>query len=93
MALLPARCKLGSHTLGHSQFRAVQNGEARISCLACATDNADHSWRLTVTTPAPDSAELSEERYVELVVHRTRRELAAVGDHGAQQSIHDMGRR
>lgn len=84
VALLPARCKLGRHTLGHSQFRAVvHNGEAQISCLACATDHADHSWRLTVTAPAPDSAELSEERYVELVMHRTQRALTAVVGHGA----------
>ncbi|ANZ41653.1 hypothetical protein BBK82_42605 [Lentzea guizhouensis] len=77
VALLPARCKLGRHTLAHSQFRAVvQNGEAHIRCLACAADNSDHSWRLTSTTPAPDRAELSEERYLELTRHRP---LAALG--------------
>ncbi|SDP98065.1 hypothetical protein [Lentzea jiangxiensis] len=79
VALLPARCKLGRHTLGHSRFRAVvRDGEVHISCLACATDNA--SWRLAVTTPAPDSAELSDERYFEL---RAQRALTAVGGDGA----------
>ncbi|USX54124.1 hypothetical protein [Lentzea sp. HUAS12] len=84
VAILPARCKLGRHTLGHSQFRAIaHDGEAHISCLACATDNADHSWRLTATAPPPDSAELSEERYFELVLHRTQRALIPAGSHGA----------
>lgn len=83
VALLPARCKLGRHTLGHSQFRAVvHDGEAHISCLACATDSVDHSWRLIVTTPVPDSAELSEERYAELVQHRARWVMTAAGAHG-----------
>lgn len=84
VALLPARCKLGRHILGHSQFRAVvQDGEAHISCLACATDGADHSWRLAATSPAPDRAELSEERYFELVLHRASRALTTAGGHGA----------
>jgi hypothetical protein len=78
VALLPARCKLGRHTLGHSEFRAVlQDGEARISCLACAADNADHSWRFTATTPAPERAELSEELYFELVLRRSRAALTS----------------
>ena len=78
VALLPARCKLGRHTLGHSEFRAVvQDGEALISCLACATDTTDHFWRLTVTAPAPDRAELSEEFYFELVRRRSQTALTA----------------
>ena len=78
VALLPARCKLGRHTLGHSQFRAVvRDGEAHISCLACATNGSDDAWRLATTAPAPDSAELSEERYFELVLHRANRALTA----------------
>ncbi|MFD9701304.1 hypothetical protein [Lentzea sp. NPDC059081] len=77
VALLPARCKLGRHTLGHSQFRAVvHDGEALISCLACATDGADHSWRLTATAPAADRAELSEELYEELIRGRRQRALS-----------------
>ncbi|MFI6100858.1 hypothetical protein ACIA8G_35360 [Lentzea sp. NPDC051213] len=71
VAVLPARCKLGRHTLGHSEFRAVvRDGEARIRCLACATDSVDHSWRLTATAPAPERAELSEELYFELALRR-----------------------
>jgi len=32
-----------AHTLSHSQFRAiVHDGEAIISCLACATGGVDH---------------------------------------------------
>ncbi|HEX7303827.1 hypothetical protein [Lentzea sp.] len=82
VALLPARCKLGRHTLGHNRFRAVvRDGEAHISCLACATDTADHFWRLSATAPAPDRAELSEERYLELVLHRAQRAVTA-GGHG-----------
>ena len=78
VALLPARCKLGRHTLGHSEFRAVvQDGETRISCLACATDSADHSWRLTTTVPAPDRAELSEELYFELALRRSQATLTS----------------
>lgn len=85
VALLPARCKLGRHTLGHSQFRAVvQDGEATISCLACATDGADHFWRLTATAPAPDRAELSEELYFDLALRRAQRAISAAGDHDAQ---------
>jgi hypothetical protein len=78
VALLPARCKLGRHTLGHSQFRAiVHDGEARISCLACATDGADHSWRLAATAPAPDRAELSEELYFNLILRRSQAALTS----------------
>ncbi|MCP2242485.1 hypothetical protein [Lentzea aerocolonigenes] len=78
VALLPARCKLGRHTLGHSQFRAVvHDGEAHISCLACATDTPDHFWRLTATAPAPDRAELSEELYLDLVQSRSRAALSS----------------
>ncbi|MEU3645186.1 hypothetical protein AB0E59_17520 [Lentzea sp. NPDC034063] len=76
VALLPARCKLGRHTLGHSQFQAVvRNGEAHISCNACASSGADGVWRLAATAPPPDSAELSEERYFELVLRRANRAL------------------
>lgn len=81
VALLPARCKLGRHTLGHSEFHAVvQAGEARISCLACATDSADHLWRLTAAAPVPKRAELSEELYVELALSRSRSALTSGGD-------------
>lgn len=74
----PARCKLGRHILGHSQFRAVvHDGEAHISCLACATDTPDHFWRLTATAPAPDRAELSEELYLDLVQSRSRAALSS----------------
>jgi hypothetical protein len=84
VALLPARCKLGRHTLGHSQFRAVlQDGEARISCLACATDGADHDWRLTATAPAPERAELSEDLYFELAQLRSRPALTSGEGQGA----------
>ena len=84
VALLPARCKLGRHTLGHSEFRAVvHDGEARISCLACATDGADHFWRLAATTPAPDRAELSEELYFDLILRRSRGALPSKGSHDA----------
>lgn len=84
VALLPARCKLGRHTLGHTQFRAVvYDGEAHISCLACATDGADHFWRLAASAPVPDRAELSEELYHELTLRRTQRALSSAGLHGA----------
>lgn len=84
IALLPSRCKLGRHTLGHSEFRAVvHNGEARISCLTCATDGADHFWRLTATAPAPDRAELSEESYLALVLRRSQTAIASPDGRGA----------
>ncbi|MGI5506344.1 hypothetical protein [Lentzea sp. CA-135723] len=84
IAVLPARCKLGRHALGHFQFRAVvHHGAAHISCLVCIADNVDHSWRLAAGATAPDRAELSEERYLELVLSRGRRALASAGDHGA----------
>ncbi|SES34358.1 hypothetical protein SAMN05216188_1366 [Lentzea xinjiangensis] len=77
VALLPARCKLGRHTLGHSQFRAVvHDGEVHISCLACANSGADHFWRLAATAPAPDRAELCEELYNELALGRAQRALS-----------------
>jgi hypothetical protein len=85
VALLPSRCKLGRHTLGHSQFRAVvRDGEAHISCLACATDTTDHSWRLAATAPAADRAELSEELYLELVQQRSQTALTSGDGHRAQ---------
>lgn len=81
VAVLPARCKLGRHTLGHSQFRAVvQHGEALVSCLECVADGADHSWRLATTSPAPEQAELSEERYFELVLRRSQAALSSTAD-------------
>lgn len=84
VAVLPARCKLGRHTLGHFQFRAVvHDGEARISCLACVTDGADHSWRLSATAPAPDRAELSEELYFDLALRRTQMALLPAVGHDA----------
>lgn len=84
VALLPARCKLGRHTLGHFQFRAVvQDGEAHISCLACVTDGVEHAWRLAATAPTPDSAELSDELYYELTRRRTQVALSLAGPHGA----------
>ncbi|MFJ5989337.1 hypothetical protein [Lentzea sp. NPDC092896] len=55
----------------------MQDGEASISCLACATDSADHSWRLTATAPAPERAELSEEFYFVLVLRRSQAALAS----------------
>lgn len=80
VALLPARCKLGRHALGHSQFRAiVRDGEALISCLACAADSADHSWRLASNVPAPLYAELSEELYLALAQSRRRAALTSSG--------------
>jgi hypothetical protein len=92
VALLPARCKLGRHALGHSEFRAiVHDGEARISCLACATDSADHFWRLVATTPAPDRAELSEELYLDLVLRRSQAMLASGDGRRAQQPVHRLG--
>lgn len=87
VALLPSKCKLGRHTLGHSQFKAVvHDGEAHISCLACATDDAGHSWRLTAMTPAPASAELSEEVYLDLVLRRPQRGPYSAGGHDAPAS-------
>lgn len=84
VALLPARCKLGRHTFGHSQFRAVvHDGEAHIRCLACAMDGADHSWRLIATAPAPDSAEFSDELYYELTLRRAQAALSSAGPHDA----------
>lgn len=81
VALLPARCKLGRHTLSHSQFRAVvQDGEATISCLACATDSTDHFWRLSASTPAPDLAELSDELYADLALRRAQRTTSPAGN-------------
>lgn len=80
VALLPARCKLGRHTLGHFEFRAlVQDGEALIHCLACAADSTDHSWRLTSATSAPLRAELSEECYLALVRGRHQPALISSG--------------
>jgi hypothetical protein len=55
----------------------VRDGEAHISCLACATDTTDHFWRLAATAPAADRAELSEEPYVDLVRHRSQTALTS----------------
>ncbi|MEV6242660.1 hypothetical protein [Lentzea sp. NPDC051838] len=57
----------------------MSDGEARISCLACATDTADHFWRLTATAPAPDRAELSDELYFDLIRSRPRAALPSTG--------------
>lgn len=70
VALLPGRCKLGQHVLDPSEYRAVvQDGETRISCEDCAAEGIDHRWRLTTTIPAPQRAEVSDEFYLDLILH------------------------
>jgi hypothetical protein len=73
LALLPARCKLGLHTLAPSEYRAiVQDGEVHIPCPSCAAEGADHCWRLTTSRSTPDRAELDEETYRDLIINRAR---------------------
>ena len=69
VAILPATCRSGLHALTSHQTRVVmQEGEVRISCLACAANGSESCWRLSASKPAPERAEMSEEFYLDLMV-------------------------
>jgi hypothetical protein len=74
VAILPATCKLGLHSLDPGVCRAVaDDGEVQVSCPACAAfPEVDHSWRLTFSGTSPIRAELDDEPYCSLLPHRSR---------------------
>jgi hypothetical protein len=74
VAVLPATCKGGRHLVIPGVSRAIAiEGEVRVDCPACAaTPGADASWRLSSSRPSPDRAELDDEPYGDLVLHRVR---------------------
>jgi hypothetical protein len=65
IAVLPATCKAGAHPLTVAQCGAtVYAGELHLSCPACAAvPGVDHCWRLSLTGPSPERAELDDEPY------------------------------
>ena len=65
IAVLPATCKRGRHSLAATGYRAVmREGELHISCTACAAEpDSDHSWRLIAIGPSAERAELDDEPY------------------------------
>jgi hypothetical protein len=69
VVILPATCKLGRHSLGLTQYRAVtREGEIHIFCPACAASPApDHSWRLTTSREAAARAELDDTPYRQVI--------------------------
>jgi hypothetical protein len=70
VAILPATCRSGLHALTSHQTRVVmQEGEVRISCPACAANGSESCWRLSTSKPAPERAEMSEEFYLDLMLH------------------------
>lgn len=74
IAVLPATCKGGRHLVIPGVSRAIATeGEVRVYCPACAAmPGADASWRLTISRPSPDRAELDDGPYVDLILHRVR---------------------
>ncbi len=74
IVVLPATCKGGQHLVVPGVSRAVATaGEVCVSCPACAAiPGVDASWRLTSSRSSPDRAELDDEPYGDLVLHRAR---------------------
>ena len=81
VAVLPATCKRGRHTLDLAHCRAtVYQGEIHIGCPTCAADpGVDHHWRLTTTGPSPERAELDDQPYRDLR-HQLMRTAARAAD-------------
>lgn len=69
VAILPATCKLGLHSLSPAECGAIVRGsEVHVNCAACAAvPGADPCWRLTISGPSPDRAELDDEPYLDLI--------------------------
>lgn len=65
VAVLPATCKVGVHSLHRSGYRAlVRDGVLYLSCTPCAEDiDVDHFWGLRTVRPDPARAELDDAPY------------------------------
>ncbi|KOX19799.1 hypothetical protein ADK67_32510 [Saccharothrix sp. NRRL B-16348] len=74
IAVIPATCKGGRHLVVPGVSRAIATeSEVRVDCPACAAmPGVDASWRLTSSRPSPDRAELDDEPYGDLILHRVR---------------------
>ncbi len=79
IAVLPATCKGGAHRVVPGLSRAIAaDGEVHVICPACAaTPGVDASWRLISSRPSPDLAELDDEPYGDLILHRVRAAASA----------------
>ncbi|WP_104481623.1 hypothetical protein V5P93_006259 [Actinokineospora auranticolor] len=71
IAILPATCKVGTHSLARVGYRAQaseQEGVVRVSCNACNENiDVDHFWSLTLTGAAPARVELDDSPYAGVV--------------------------
>ncbi|WP_018686027.1 hypothetical protein [Actinokineospora enzanensis] len=71
VAILPATCKVGTHSLARVGYRAQASeleGVVRVSCNACNEDvDVDHFWALTLTGSAPARVELDDTPYLGVV--------------------------
>ncbi|KAA2252360.1 hypothetical protein F0L68_35490 [Solihabitans fulvus] len=74
VAVLPATCKAGQHSLTVTGYRAVASeGELHVSCRACTlTLVADSTWRLTIARPSTERAELDDEPYRDVLPSPSR---------------------
>ncbi|SES49080.1 hypothetical protein [Actinokineospora terrae] len=71
VAILPATCKVGVHSLyavGYLARVSEAEGVVRISCHACNENvDVDHFWVLTMQGSPPESAELDDGPYRDVV--------------------------
>ncbi len=67
-AILPATCRLGTHSLASMGYRAfAQSGILSIECRACAADVvSDGHWHLSLDRPASKFAEFDDRPYSHL---------------------------
>ncbi|WP_285610526.1 hypothetical protein [Actinokineospora globicatena] len=71
VAILPATCKVGAHSLARVGYRAQaseQDGVVRVSCNACNENvDVDHFWALTLVGAPPARVELDDTPYADVV--------------------------
>lgn len=71
VAILPATCKVGTHSLARVGYRAQaseQEGVVRVSCNACNENvDVDHFWALTLVGVPPARVELDDQPYADVV--------------------------
>ncbi|WP_026422574.1 hypothetical protein [Actinokineospora inagensis] len=71
VAILPATCKTGAHSLARVGYRAQaseRDGVVRVSCNACNENvDVDHFWALTLAGSPPARVELDDTPYADVL--------------------------
>ncbi|SER41004.1 hypothetical protein SAMN04487818_103203 [Actinokineospora terrae] len=71
VAILPATCKVGTHSLarvGYLAQASEHEGVVRVSCNACNENvDVDHFWALTLVGAPPARVELDDAPYADVV--------------------------